>query len=503
MPAMIVKTPRRGRGRIDSAVSPGDQFRTVSASRSLSVRLAASLCREESYLGVSHLVVPVIPILGNLVFWPMGAEGYEFVPEYVVASAPVGWNNRPVIPVHPDISQPTANTPAFLQANAFGQLFNTTYGSDGKLHTEAWLNRIRAAEVGELALNVIRDCEAGLMVEVSIGAQIAFESRAGEYNGRSYVGIWRGLVPDHLAMGLAGSEGACSIVTGCGGNRLAVVEANKPGRVASASADHNRKSIYVSNSNPLIISSSSSLARRAKGAQPVVANIKELVSSLLSSIRLSGTPAEDAEEAAELISYGTMRDLISSAITQLQSAQTEVLALISAETESPTETPESESAEETIEIAQFGRIKSLLYASADTIYSAANIVYDLSRSHIEAKELEEVADSGATPVIIVGDARYYTSGASSNAASLDPGSRSAKGARHSKADIKMIQSTHDMTVKLGAACADGEGGSTKTATAATAATAAGANANADAVTATTSKPCGCHAPAAPAPASLF
>lgn len=458
--------------------SPGDTFCAVTAARSLSVRLSSTLCREEIYQGVSHLVVPVIPIYGNLVFWPTGAEGYELVPDYVLAAAPVGWNNRPVVPIHPDISQPTANTPAFLESYCFGQLFNTVYGADNKLHTEAWLNRTLALKVGDLALDVIAKCESGEMVEVSIGAQIAFESRAGEYNGKSYIGIWRGLTPDHLAMGLAGQEGACSIEAGCGGNRLANV---KPVPTKPKS-----KSVYITRNH----------LARAKGAHPAMAipNMKQLVGSLLDSIRMSGTPAEDAEEMAELISYSTMRDLVDQVLTKVQSARMDILSLISAETESPTETAESESAEETIEIAKFLSIKTMLLAAAQDIYSATDVVYDLYRNHMEAKELEEAAESGVLPVVIVGDTRYYADGKPADGLGVDANTRIAKGARHSKNDMKMIQSTHDMTIKLGAACdsknADGETtGETKTATAS-----ASGNINA--------KPCGCHSNTN-APASLF
>jgi len=436
-----------------------------SATRSLSFRLSSAKCREETYLGESHLVVPVIPLVGNIVFWPTGAEGYEWVPDYVIAAAPVGWNNRPVVPIHPDISLPTANTPEFLTAYCFGQLFNTYYGADDKLHTEAWLNRTRAAQVGTMATGVLAKCESGEMVEVSVGAQIQFEKRAGSFNGQSYVGIWRGLVPDHLAVGLNGSEGACSIEAGCGGPRTAVTKIKPVKPTDKSDRPRSRsKSKYV-----FLESNRSRLIGATTMPMP---SLRESVTGLLTALRLSGTPAEDAEEAAELIAYGSMRDLVDNAIAKLQAARVDIVSLISAETESPTESVEAESAEETIELAQYSRIRTLLYSAGDEIYAASSVVYDLYREHVADKLEEEAAADGATPVVIVGDTRYYADGSGGD------GARSAAGARHSKEDMKMIQSTHDTTVKLGAVCVSEE-------TKAAAATA----------TATTVKPCGCHNPA--------
>jgi len=201
-------------------------------------------------------------------------------------------------------------------------------------------------------------------------------------------------------------------------------------------------------------------------------SLRESVTGLLTALRLSGTPAEDAEEAAELIAYGSMRDLVDNAIAKLQAARVDIVSLISAETESPTESVEAESAEETIELAQYSRIRTLLYSAGDEIYAASSVVYDLYREHVADKLEEEAAADGATPVVIVGDTRYYADGSGGD------GARSAAGARHSKEDMKMIQSTHDTTVKLGAVCVSEE-------TKAAAATA----------TATTVKPCGCHNPA--------
>jgi len=383
------------------------------------------------------------------------------VPDYVLAAAPVGWNNRPVVPIHPDISLPTANTPEFLTAYCFGQLFNTHYGADGKLHTEAWLNRTRAAQVGAMATDVLAKCESGEMVEVSVGAQIQFEKRAGSFNGQSYVGVWRGLVPDHLAVGLNGSPGACSIEDGCGGPRTAVTK-RAAAETATKAAKSKSKSKYVflESNRP-----------RSIGAT-AMPSLRESITGLLTALRLSGTPAEDAEEAAELIAYGSMRDLVDNAIAKLQAAKVDILSLISAETESPTESAEAESAEETIELAQYSRIRTLLYSAGDEIYAASSVVYDLYREHMADKIEEEAANDGALPVVIVGDTRYYADGNGGNG-------RSAAGARHSKEDMKMIQNTHDTTVKLGATCATEE---TKAAAKATIATTAAA----------TVKPCGCH-----------
>lgn len=188
--------------------------------RQLAISVPAAEIRQVVYSGRQHVVVPVCALTGDQVIHSMNAEKPEFVPADLLAQAPTGWNNRPVVPLHPDDG--TANTPEVLEAMCFGTIFNSSYDPiSKKLKMEAWLDPQRADAVGALAQDVIARCNRGEMVEVSIGAIVGVQGNIeGEANGKPYSGVWVMLVPDHLAMLPAGVKGACSIEMGCGGPRL-------------------------------------------------------------------------------------------------------------------------------------------------------------------------------------------------------------------------------------------------------------------------------------------
>lgn len=206
--------------------------RTAAAYRDITVLAGGTATiRTAQFQGRDHIVVPVIALLGDVVVFPVGADGPEFVPAAELAAAPQGWNGRPIFPDHPHQGRATANDPRTLEERSFGQMFATTY-ADGKLCAEAWLDPARAEAVGPDAVQVVDDLRVGKMVEVSVGAWITLERVAGEHDGKSYVGVWHDIVPDHLAVGLNGSAGACSVEMGCGALRVAVnvdKESNMPG----------------------------------------------------------------------------------------------------------------------------------------------------------------------------------------------------------------------------------------------------------------------------------
>jgi hypothetical protein len=166
-----------------------------------------------------HIVVPVIALIGNSIIRPMHSEGPEFVPAEEIATAPKGWNGRPVVPDHPGNGRQSANDPETLESFSFGRVFNTKY-EDGKLKMEAWLDPLRAEKVGPDAIRVIERCKAGEMVEVSTGVWVAIDKVSGTYNGENYTAIWHDPIPDHLAMLPEGAKGACSVDMGCGGPRV-------------------------------------------------------------------------------------------------------------------------------------------------------------------------------------------------------------------------------------------------------------------------------------------
>lgn len=186
-----------------------------------------SLIRSATFEDRPHIVVPVVALLGDAVIRPLGSEGPEFVPADELAAAPAGWNNRPVLPDHPNGGRSSANEPRTLESFAFGALFHTRF-EDGKLKTEAWLDPAKAEKVGPQALDVLAALENGDMVEVSVGCFITAIAEEGvSPSGKPYTYRWSDIVPDHLAIGLNGSEGACSVEMGCGAPRAS--KANKEG----------------------------------------------------------------------------------------------------------------------------------------------------------------------------------------------------------------------------------------------------------------------------------
>lgn len=194
--------------------------------------------RWEDYQGVSHLVIPVIALLGDIAIYPMGAECYELVPEIVLNSAPMSWNGHPILADHPNDGESGACTPEILSRDQFGIIFNSHYDDDShSLQMEAWLNPERAMQVGQDAIDVFDRCAAGDVLEISVGAYIRLiQSHGVARNGREYDLAWTLIHPDHLAIGLGGKEGACSNQEGCGTNR-SLVNADGTHKYSSTQVD--------------------------------------------------------------------------------------------------------------------------------------------------------------------------------------------------------------------------------------------------------------------------
>jgi hypothetical protein len=177
--------------------------------------------RTATFQNREHLVVPTI-MLAEGVVHPVNAPYPELVLASEFSLAPFGWNGRPVFPNHPENNGVAicGNNPKTLEAESFGQLFNVE-ARDKVLHAEAWLDPARAETTTDLAKQVIARAKAGEPIEVSVGAFINLEDKSGMHNGKEYHGIWRQIVPDHLAMLPEGVRGACSNEMGCGAPRTA------------------------------------------------------------------------------------------------------------------------------------------------------------------------------------------------------------------------------------------------------------------------------------------
>lgn len=187
------------------------------AYRNLTFTSLASDLRTEIYMGEEHLVIPCVALIGDEVVTGMLAEGPELIPAKELELSVPGWSGRPVLPDHPDPANWTANDPSILESMQFGQIFFPTF-EDNKLKVEAWLSRSRAEKVG--AIEIIERCENGEVIELSVGAVVSLEKSKGVApNGKSYIAVWHDILGDHLAIGLNGSQGACSVDLGCGANR--------------------------------------------------------------------------------------------------------------------------------------------------------------------------------------------------------------------------------------------------------------------------------------------
>ena len=188
---------------------------------SISIRAQVSdLARTETLYGREFMVVPVIALVEG-VLQGMNASTPELALEEEFGKVPDGWNGRPLVMNHPVVngSPVSANSPKILEEYAFGQLFNTAV-EDGKLKTEAWIDVERVNALGGEVATTLDRINANQSVEVSTGLYTSVEEVQGKFNGKDYSGIWRNIVPDHLAFLSEGVLGACSIEDGCGTPRI-------------------------------------------------------------------------------------------------------------------------------------------------------------------------------------------------------------------------------------------------------------------------------------------
>ncbi len=178
------------------------------------------ILRNEMMNDIDHLIVPMV-ILVEGVLTPAGAPFAELALAEEFAKHPQGWDGRPIVFGHPvrDGISVSANRPDVLEEEMFGQLFNTRLVGQ-KLKSEAWLNLNRVSEIGGGVQEAVDHFLAGELVEVSTGLFMVLEFVDGEHDGKAYSGIWRDVVPDHLAILPEGVQGACSVEDGCGGPRV-------------------------------------------------------------------------------------------------------------------------------------------------------------------------------------------------------------------------------------------------------------------------------------------
>jgi hypothetical protein len=183
--------------------------------RQLTATLRKAEIRSANLQGRDYTVVPAVMLMGDMIISAGGSSGPELVPAEELAKLPTSWNTRPVLLDHP--ANGIAGEPSTIEQAAFGQLFGTEF-TDNRLRTEVWIDDERVAALG---LDVKERLASEEGISVSVGVSITLERTAGKIGDTEYVGIWRNLVPDHLAVLPAGTPGACSVSAGCGLNRTA------------------------------------------------------------------------------------------------------------------------------------------------------------------------------------------------------------------------------------------------------------------------------------------
>jgi hypothetical protein len=186
--------------------------------RSFTLRTTGAKSRIETFDGRDHVVVPVVALVEGVI-QAMNAPAPELVLYERFSVAPSGWNGRPIFLNHPmDGNTPVSGNSPSVLVRSMGKVFNAS-AANKRLNMEAWLDVTACKALGgkeEQLLDRVKANKAGATIEISTGAFIVLEDKAGSYNGTKYNGVWDIIIPDHLAILEDGATGACSAKMGCG-----------------------------------------------------------------------------------------------------------------------------------------------------------------------------------------------------------------------------------------------------------------------------------------------
>ena len=182
--------------------------------------------REETLMGRKHLVVPVVALV-EMVLQSSSSDEPELALAEEFGANPLAWNGRPIVVNHPELNgeKVSASLTDVVDKEKIGEIYNTVL-DDKKLKLEAWIDLERAESLGGVISETVEKLQDGEeIIEVSTGLFSNVEAKGGKFNGEDYGGIWRNIVPDHLAI-LSEATGACSIEDGCGAPRTNVAAAS-------------------------------------------------------------------------------------------------------------------------------------------------------------------------------------------------------------------------------------------------------------------------------------
>lgn len=157
-----------------------------------------------------HIVLPMVILTEGV---HCGSSGALLYSTEELAKTPEAWNHKPIVVYHPEMNGAgiSACAPDIINTRKIGVMMNTKF-EDGKLKSEAWIERNRADLVDT---RIMKAVDAGTMMELSTGVFIDVEETSGTWNNEEYVGIARNFRADHLAL-LPDQIGACSIADGAG-----------------------------------------------------------------------------------------------------------------------------------------------------------------------------------------------------------------------------------------------------------------------------------------------
>ena len=196
--------------------------------------------REETLMGRNHLVVPVVALV-EMVLESSTSDGPELALAEEFGATPLSWNGRPIVVNHPEINgeKVSASLTEIVDKEKIGEIYNTVL-DDKKLKLEAWIDLERAESLGGTIYETVQRLQEGEgVIEVSTGLFSNIEEKAGRFNEEDYEGIWRNVIPDHLAI-LSEATGACSIEDGCGAPR-----ANAKATACNCDTDDSSKSLFA------------------------------------------------------------------------------------------------------------------------------------------------------------------------------------------------------------------------------------------------------------------
>jgi hypothetical protein len=371
------------------------------------------------------------------------------------------WNGRPLTIGHPvrDGRQCSANDPTIMARQAFGFIANSRM-QGAKLVQEAWADVKKLEALGQHDL--LARLREGRTCEVSVGAFVTTDDKAGDHNGKPFKATWLETAGDHLAF-LPNGVGACSLAMGCGAHRAAMHlvtaegfealgdspghefhgnqhtdggSADKPGHEVHVRSDpHHARDKVAKRVQSNMKKAVKQLRRDGKHEEADKLETKRLkhekdfgapkglsmnISDLKARVLALFDPSEQAvsEEVAELVKWDTLRATCDALGKQYKEVSRLIDELI--EAEDVHAIGSGEQAETEIEAAKLDAIRTHCMAMSGSIGAILNSSYPTAVTAEPARYMEAL--------------------------------RTLVGKRNSATDQAMIQTVHDHAAALGAEC---------------------------------------------------